>query len=266
VPPSVGNHRASLPRADPRYLTEELANDTARRRKTHVPDNVKFQGSKPNPGLRWIRSRRSRGGDGARRRAEGSRLWIRRRVPRRDLGHGLALCGRHAVDYSGWSKGNGTIAAQALEERARSQASRARRDAFQKVPAIPTWTRIAGVFNFTTCIEIDRFGPAPLINPVARFNRDTLVHFAANGSCPRFRGVRGIRRRRSPTGKSRPKRPLNRQSLSRSRLPWSPALTPFCSWIGPDGMSPRSWIKWGQVQCERRRGDRQRVEGGSPLR
>jgi hypothetical protein len=166
-----------LPRADPRYLTEELANDTARRRKAHVPDNVKFQGSKPNPGLRWIRSRRSRGGDGARRRAEGSRLWIRRRVPRRDHGHGLALCGRHAVDYSGWSKGNGTIAAQALEERARSQASRVRRDAFQKVPAIPTWTRIAGAFNFTTCIEIDRFGPAPLSNPVARFNRDTLVHF-----------------------------------------------------------------------------------------
>ena len=50
---SVANHRASLPIAYRLYLTEEWANDAARRRKVHVPDEVKFQ-TKPEIALDQI--------------------------------------------------------------------------------------------------------------------------------------------------------------------------------------------------------------------
>jgi SRSO17 transposase len=52
---SIANHAASLPIAYRLYLTEEWAGDAARRRKVHVPDEVKFQ-TKPEIALGQIKA------------------------------------------------------------------------------------------------------------------------------------------------------------------------------------------------------------------
>jgi SRSO17 transposase len=55
VPLSIANHAASLPIAYRLYLTEEWADHAARRRKVHVPDEVKFQ-TKPEIALAQIKA------------------------------------------------------------------------------------------------------------------------------------------------------------------------------------------------------------------
>jgi SRSO17 transposase len=52
---SIANHAASLPIAYRLYLPEEWAEDTARRQKAHVPDDVKFK-TKPEIALDQIRA------------------------------------------------------------------------------------------------------------------------------------------------------------------------------------------------------------------
>jgi SRSO17 transposase len=57
---SIANHSASLPVAYRLYLPEEWASDAARRRKAHVPDDVRFQ-TKPEIALGQIRAAREVG-------------------------------------------------------------------------------------------------------------------------------------------------------------------------------------------------------------
>ena len=52
---SIANHAASLPIAYRLYLPEDWANDAARRKKAHVPDNVSFK-TKPEIALDQIRA------------------------------------------------------------------------------------------------------------------------------------------------------------------------------------------------------------------
>ena len=52
---SIANHAASLPIAYRLYLPDDWADDAARRRKAHVPDDVKFQ-TKPEIALAQIRA------------------------------------------------------------------------------------------------------------------------------------------------------------------------------------------------------------------
>jgi SRSO17 transposase len=52
---SIANHAASLPIAYRLYLPEDWANDSARRKKAHVPDNVAFK-TKPGIALDQIRA------------------------------------------------------------------------------------------------------------------------------------------------------------------------------------------------------------------
>ena len=52
---SIANHQASLPVAYRLYLPEDWANDAARRRNAHVPDDVKFR-TKPEIALRQIKA------------------------------------------------------------------------------------------------------------------------------------------------------------------------------------------------------------------
>jgi len=52
---SIANHAASLPIAYRLYLPEDWANDAARRKKAHVPDNVAFK-TKPGIALDQIRA------------------------------------------------------------------------------------------------------------------------------------------------------------------------------------------------------------------
>ena len=52
---SLANHHASLPVAYRLYLPEDWAEDSKRRRKTGVPEDIRFR---PSPRSRWSRSRR----------------------------------------------------------------------------------------------------------------------------------------------------------------------------------------------------------------
>ena len=52
---SLANHHASLPVAYRLYLPEDWAEDSERRRKTGVPEDI---ASRPSPRSRWSRSRR----------------------------------------------------------------------------------------------------------------------------------------------------------------------------------------------------------------
>src|SRR5271166_4643297 len=93
---SIANHAASLPIAYRLYLPDDWADDAARRKKAHVPDDVKFQ-TKPEIALGQIRAALAAGfARGVVLSDPG--LWGRRRVSRRRHRPGADLCGGRAID------------------------------------------------------------------------------------------------------------------------------------------------------------------------
>ena len=105
---SIANHHASLPVAYRLYLPEEWAADDERRRKTGVPEEIRFK-TKPEIALEQIRAAVQRR-PAARRGADGRRIWLQHGTAQQHQRAGIDLCGRHLAEHHGVGAGHGAVA------------------------------------------------------------------------------------------------------------------------------------------------------------
>ncbi len=112
---SMSNHAASLPIACRLYLPDDWADEAARRKKAHGPDDVKFH-AKPEIALGQIRAARPAGrarGVVLSDPAYGSDGAFRAGVAALELTYAMGV----QSALSAWSAGQRTAAAQALERK-----------------------------------------------------------------------------------------------------------------------------------------------------
>jgi hypothetical protein len=122
---SLANHHASLPVSYRLYLPKDWADDSKRRRKTGVPEDVGFK-TKPEIALEQIAAACK----AELPRADGRWLWLQHRVACRNRRAVVALCRRHHAAHDRVGMGHGAAAAQKMvRQRTATQTHTPRRKA-----------------------------------------------------------------------------------------------------------------------------------------
>src|ERR1700735_3656537 len=109
---SIANRHASLPAAYRLYLPEQWVADDDRRRKTGVPEDIRFR-TKPEIALEQIRAASAAGlPPGVVLMDAG--IWLQHGTAQQHQCTGVDLCGRHLAEHHGMGAGYGAVASQNL--------------------------------------------------------------------------------------------------------------------------------------------------------